>query len=99
MILLMLVVIFGCGLNLSMLFVISNISADPRQILAHGGVSCVVFAIFHNETGNSVHSPRAITVSTHQRTARIPSASVRVGSPPESHTHHFVVVTTQTGSY
>merc|ERR1711881_261246 len=69
-----------------------NILGDPREVFGDGGVSRVVLAIFDHETGNPVHSPRAIAVSAHQWTTRITSASVGVCDFSMPHTHHLRIV-------
>merc|ERR1719494_712895 len=69
-----------------------NVFADPRQIFADGGISSIIFAILHDETGNSMHGPCIIAVSAHQWTTGISSASIGIGDLSKSNTHNFVVV-------
>ena len=69
-----------------------NVFSDPRQVFADRRVPSVIFAVLHDETGNSMHGPRIIAVSAHQRAARIPPASVRIGYFAETDTNHFWVV-------
>merc|ERR1719474_2379629 len=69
-----------------------NVFSDPRQVFADRGISSVILAILHDETGNSMHGPRIIAVSAHQRPARISSTSVGICDLSKSNTHNFVVV-------
>merc|ERR1719494_1697877 len=69
-----------------------NVFADPGQVFAHGGIPSVIFAILHDETGNSVYGPRVIAVSAHQWTTGISSTSIGICDLSKSNTYHFVVV-------
>merc|ERR1712147_49131 len=74
-----------------------NVFADPRQVFADGGIPSVILAVLHDETRNSMHGPRIIAVSAHQRPARISSASVGICDLSKSNTHNFVVVFAASG--
>jgi len=74
-----------------------NVFSDPRQVFADRGIPSVIFAILHDETGNSMHGPRIIAVSAHQRTTGISSASVGICDLSKSNTHNFVVVFAASG--
>merc|ERR1719505_348325 len=69
-----------------------NVFSDPRQVFADGGIPSVIFAIFHDETGNSMDGPRIIAVSAHQRPARISTTSIGICDLSKSNTHNFIVV-------
>merc|ERR1719494_635579 len=74
-----------------------NVFSDPRQEFADRRVSSVIFAVLHDETGNSMHGPCIIAVSAHQWTTGISSASIRVCDLSKANTHNFVVVFTASG--
>merc|ERR1719505_184278 len=74
-----------------------NVFADPRQVFAHWRVPSIIFAILHDETGNSMYGPRIIAVSAHQWTTGISSTCIGICDLSKSNTHNFVVVFTASG--
>ena len=78
----------SCNISYLLFLVVMNaryIFLDPCQVLMNGRVACIILAVLHHITGNSVHSPPAIVVLTHHWTATITPACIGFLNFPESH--------------